>query len=80
MKELIKKLEALIYLLEKNNKKSFMFFQEQLDVINSGRNFLEALERLKKSNSIVQYGDFSFDEEKSYNEMYDSLEGVLNSK
>ena len=76
MKELIYKLENLIFLLKKNNKKSFMFFKEQMDSISSGTNLPESLERLRKSNSIVQYGDFSFEEEKLYNEMYDALEKV----
>lgn len=76
MKELIFKLDDLIKTLKNNNKESFLFFKEQRDFIFKRENSFAALERLRKSNSIVQYGDFSFDEEKLYNEMYDVLEKI----
>ncbi|WP_158861397.1 hypothetical protein [Lunatibacter salilacus] len=79
MKDLQIKLEELIGVLKKNNTESYEYFVNQKELLDDEQHMFEAVESLKKSYSIIQYANFSFEEEKLYNQMYDALETTFNS-
>ena len=75
--ELVNKITILKELLEKRNNKSFVFFNKLLDELSNG--FVnEAVDSIVTSYAIVQYGNFTYQEETLFSEIWNIAKKIEN--
>jgi hypothetical protein len=81
--KLIEKIKELENSLKQSNNKSGDFFEStrlRIEGANSDEEYLEIVDSLKSIGAIVQYGNFSFEQESKLGEVLEIVSEILAEK